>query len=810
MPTNKTAIRNEALYSPCGVGSRRAAPCLTGRASFVFLLFFLWTFALVWLLPGGAWAAANDASFTLKKIKTGVKSISAPRLSGDGKKIFFQSGDSVYQMNSDGSGSPLKAADGSFNDISHDASKALLTKLTYEYDAALNSIPRRMLYILDTAAGSITGATPCVSSGVDTVSYYDKQCISPLGAALSGDGNHVFFTSDNAWDCVYTTGWSCSKGSGVERLWRVPADDPSNPGKVELVFDPEAEWSERTYNGNFSSLLADHSGGVAFAYSAYKANADGTSGPAVGGIYISRNGNVQKVYDYDGTVSPDTSLKLFSPDGKWLVWERANTVYLFNTAKKNEAKVVSRVFDANQDSAQVYGISEDGQWLLFYHFFNKKKNITPKYSMVSRDKTRIIPLITYEDEFGSGRYIEFAHGAGNPVSYDGGVALFYDPNGSGGDIYVARKKENQCAALGAAKKRRYVASLPANLPKETRAIMEDACRTDYEKKVDIATLVEGWLKESIIDAGDLTNYIIPSLEAAKELERGYEILDEDLAGGGIENTPFFRTLAAELMDSKLASDFIGRLRKYCKKGDDKCGKSVLKKVLFLCGESILSPRSPEDFLEQTLKPIDQAVDRGTSPLTANTEMAQKIRNDVFSGDKFAFGIITHIVEGLIDMIPVGQVLSIIKKGFQLFLNAVDAYKDMTPKDRQLRSYSYTSAIDGKDYTAVAAISRVPRLARVHIQVVRGQGSGKNFDPDEKVSYFGDLPISLNFGSSTVQDLVKFDYVSIHTMDGIMAKAQTYFQSLEKKGYTAARKIEWEDYDSTDLNALTPVTAGKGK
>lgn len=378
-------------------------------------------------------ASANDASFTLNTIKKGAKTVDAAMLPGDGKKIIFRSGTSVYRMNSDGTGSPRKAADlpsdTSIWDVNYNASKALAESTNDFYNLYDNNV-----YVMDLNAGSLAEIHPCVSGVNINNPSDDKRCLYPSSARLGGDGKRVFFSSYSEWDCAMSSaGWNCAKDQHW-RLWSVPADDPSNPSKVEMVFDPEDATPGSGY-GNFGSMNPAHSGDIAFSYS-YEDN----TGSRNGGIYISRNNVPQKVYGYEGA-SGKNSLSLFSPDGKWLVCERGGVFYVFNTEKKSETKVVGKA-DAYQGGAEVSGINEDGQWLLFKKFFSKKDNTLYRYAMVSRDGTKAIPVMR-EDFSGGVNYIY--PGTGNPVSYDGKTVLFLDDDVMNrGDLHVAVKEENQC------------------------------------------------------------------------------------------------------------------------------------------------------------------------------------------------------------------------------------------------------------------------------------------------------------------------------------------------------------------------------
>lgn len=745
-------------------------------------LFCIGFCAITWVLPGRDSAAkdkGDDASFTLNKIETGLETIERARLSGDGKKIICQSGTTIYQMNSDGSDSPLKVVDlpqwTYLGNINYNASKALVTSGT---DA----------YILDIATGSQTEISLCVS-GPNPGSSDNDRCLSPSSAVLSGNGDYVFFLSNSPWDCVYTNGWSCTKDGNYRRLWSIPADNPTNPDKVDSVFDPKAEWGVAAYGENFNSLLADHSGGVAFAYLTYKVNTDGTSGPAVGGIYISRNAVLEKVYDYEGTSSV-TSLSLFSPDGKWLVCERGNTVYIFNTEEKSETEVVSRVFDANQESAQVYGISEDGQWLLFWKFFDKKKNTTYQYALVSRDATKVIPVIPGFDS-------SFTRGAGNPVSYDGNTVLFQDSDPAhGGDFYVAKKK-GQCSDESEDRKDLRATKDYEGLPKETKEIMKDDCLTDEEKRDKITNLVKGWLDEYHISVSDLKNYIIPSIVVTKDLENGYKIFESLPNSKGTSTTkvtPYFRTLADALRKRKLTSSFVDKIDNYCRADDKTCEEVILRKALYICGTTISAPKDIKYFITTICKNIEG--DQGTTHSSEILELAEQTRGAAFGSP--AYDLFAFIIEGIVELIPIGKIITVLKKGYSLFGSASELYSDMTADDVKGSTYTYFSKIDKKDYSVVAAVMNVPNAAKVQILISRGQEDTGAFKADG-YGIFLNLPLSINTGGSndSPEHLV-FDY---NEKTDIYKKAKKYLKSFEEKGYTSPKRIDYFDYDSDMYNSV---------
>ncbi|MBI5186182.1 MAG: hypothetical protein HZA01_10725 [Nitrospinae bacterium] len=616
--------------------------------------------------------------------------------------------------------------------------------------------------------------------------------------ALSGDGRYIFFIgSGTINNCTVELNsatwmpddyrWACpdwgdtyTGKANIPRVMRVSADNPSNKDElVEWWSDDLDTPDDRT--GEFAGyyladMETDHTGSL---------------------IVLSKSGS--RFYEIREKGGPKLVLKLalqnndlwggISPDGKWMAYSENNKIVAASLDKKSKYSFkISNRFKLDKESgAEAFplDISENASWLLAGGLVDwRKEGRRYQLATVRRNGSGFSPLPVYS--YG-GYHTELGvfHYDGKSMSDDGNsVAFIGRDKNKKMQLYVATRA-GTCKASNLNQR---ASSNYDNLPEEARKIMEDECKTDDMKIIEITTLVEKWLNENIIGYGDLSGYIIPTLAVTKDLKRGYDVFSN------LAYAPYIKTLSAELMESKLTSNLLEKMAGYCKNGDELCEKALLKKVLLLCSGAIAPPG------KQTYKGlIDKAANKAYKTYagvgeTAKNEVRAEMASEILYAESFSvLGFFTEVGARIIDLIPAGRILNFIKHGYHLFSSADDAYRNMEAKDVRVKEYKYTSELDKKEYKITATVMRPPDQARLQIFMARSekQADGK-YKEDEKNIIFENWPISI----ATVKTIGKEEYLVFDggsTPKEIFDNALKFFQGFEEKGYTKARNIDRYDY-----------------
>ncbi len=761
------------------------------RISWLRKISYPWTFFLagfffvfVWSLPGLAHEIhpkelSAKSKFELKKIATGFsKDLFETAyfwLSRDGKKVFYRYEKKFYRMNANGDGSPEEVpfSSGTYPKNISDDGNRIITLVGDDYYSMIDINANRILpiqpcYIYTDASGEYTH---CLNDALDDIS-----------PTISGNGAYVFFYSAGSWYCTFdskTRIWNCEVESYTRKLWRVSSDDPTNSDSVNLWIDssniPTSGTSGLTKTSHDGDKILLVFGDDKIFYS------DGKN--SINKLPIADNAR----YSY-GRI-------LFSSDGNWVV-------YPIDDGSGTGADVGWKAFDVQNSTGssvipvrRVIDMTDDATWLLV-DVQGTETGYKTVYKLMKKDGAEEVVVTESQGVVGRGvlRY------ANQCLSSDGNTVLFYgvdDHDGTGTvSIYVATPS-GQCSEVSENRKDLRTSKDYEGLPKETKEIMTDDCLTDAEKLDKVTNLVKGWLDEYHVSVSDLKNYIIPSIAVTKELENGYKIFDSlpnSEGTGTTKVTPYFRTLADVLRKRKLTSSFIDKIDNYCSSDNTACQEVVLRKVLYLCGTTISAPKNSANFITKTCRNIEENIEN--PPTAIVKELAEKTREAAFGSPAYDF--FTFFFENLLSFIPVGKILTIAKKGVELFGSAAELYSDMTADDTKVSTYTYSSTIDKKDYGVLAAVMKVPNAAKVQVLISRGQEENKTFKPDG-YGIFLNLPVSIRTGGSNDSpEYLVFNYTA---KTDIYKQAKKYLKSIEEKGYTSPKRIDYFDYDSARYNSV---------
>ncbi len=299
-------------------------------------------------------------------------------ISGNGRKVAFVvpafGGKwDLYIADSDGSGTPQLIRE----DVRNPG-------IDYTGDHVLY-IHNKHLYL------NQTDITPCVTDP----RISGPACLEPQTAALSGNGEYVFFNSYSKWDCVPvsdeygTWSWQCAfpYSWNTTVVWRASADGTGSP----------EQWTSPMEHITYP-LLTDFKGSLIVFRSR-----DGATDYEE--LYASRGGKTQNLITREEGTS-NLEYTVLSADGNWIAYG----TYVYGGSKDlhvlrsdGSEHTTIRPFPPNTNMHVVQGISEGGSRILFNNGWSSTQAEHNEW-LVNRDGSDLTPVLsntTLNSWFGS-------------------------------------------------------------------------------------------------------------------------------------------------------------------------------------------------------------------------------------------------------------------------------------------------------------------------------------------------------------------------------------------------------------------------